>query len=231
MQMGRLADVVVAVCIPAVVSLVLAACGASGQTAPTSGGASATLTVQAELLKTVDASHVKVGDEIIARTDTSLELAGAKFPTGSTLLGHITEAEPSKLALVFDHIAVKKNAPVPATFSLRAVMMPHSPPQSAGEQMSPRAEGSGGTGVDQALQTPRGRGDMLRSPEAAAKDSAVTVFQGPRPVETGNGGVIGLSGVRLAVSSDPKVGATFQADKDQKLKLEKGLLVMFVVSK
>jgi hypothetical protein len=37
--------------------------------------------------------------------------------------------------------------------------------------------------------------------------------------------------LRLAVSSDPKVGATFQADEVQKLKLEKGLLVMFVVSK
>jgi hypothetical protein len=143
--MGRFADGVV--CTFVVGNLVLSAPGASGKTVPAGGGASAALTVQAELLKTIDASHVKVGDEIIARTHTSLELAGAKFPVGSTVLAHVTEAEPSKLALVFDHIAMKKNAPVAAAFSLRAVMMAHSPPQSAGEQMSPRAEGSGGTGV------------------------------------------------------------------------------------
>jgi hypothetical protein len=111
-------------------------------------------------------------------------------------------------------------------------MMPHSSPQSAGEQMSPRAEGGGGnTGVDQAIQTPRGRGDMLRSPEAAAQDSANTVFQGPRSVDTGSGGVIGMPGIHLQVSTDPKVAAVFQSDKDHTLKLEKGLLIIFVVSK
>jgi len=72
---------------------------------------------------------------------------------------------------------------------------------------------------------------MLRSPQAAVEDSAVTVFKGPSSVETGNGGVVGLPGVKLTVSPDPKAGATFQADKDHPLKLEKGLQVMFVVSK
>jgi hypothetical protein len=202
-----------------------------GQTPP-AGGAPADARLQAELLKTIDASNARVGDEVTARTITALEFGGAKFPSGAVVRGHVAEAAQSRLLLVFDSIAVKKNPPVAVGLSLRAVMMLKSPAQS--EQISPRAEGGGGsTGVDQALQNPGGRGDMLRSPAAAAEDSASTVFQGPRssePVKTMNGGVIGVPGVDLQVSSDPKAGAAFQADKDHKLRLEKGLQVMFVVS-
>ena len=72
---------------------------------------------------------------------------------------------------------------------------------------------------------------MLRSPQAAVEHSAVSVFKGPRSTETGNGGVIGLPGVQLTVSPDPKAGAAFQVDKDLKLKLDKGLQAIFVVSK
>jgi len=55
------------------------------------------------------------------------------------------------------------------------VLAPQSQPTDA--QLSPRAEAGGrGTGVDQGTQTRRG--DMLRSPEAAAQDSADTIFEG-----------------------------------------------------
>jgi hypothetical protein len=43
--------------------------------------------------------------------------------------------------------------------------------------------------------------------------------------------VIGLPGVQLTVSPDPKAGAAFLVDKDHKLKLDKGLQAIFVVSK
>ena len=71
----------------------------------------------------------------------------------------------------------------------------------------------------------------MRSPEAAAQDSAVTVFDGPSSVQAQNGDVVGLPGVQLRVSDDPKAGASFQVPKNRKLQLEKGLQVMFVVSK
>ena len=229
MRTGRVADAVGAVF---VVTVVLFAFRASGQTLPTGGGVSTALTVQADLLKAIDASHARVADEVTARTGAPLDLGGAKFPVGSTVFGHVTEAEPSRLVLVLDHIAVKKNAPVPATFSLRAVMMPHSPPQSTGDQISPRAEGGDRVaGLDPATVRSPTSSDMLRSPEAAVQDSAVTVFQGPRSVETGNGGVIGLPGVHLGGERRSQSRrATFQADKNQQLRLEKGLLVIFVVS-
>jgi hypothetical protein len=45
-----------------------------------------------------------------------------------------------------------------------------------------------------------------------------------------NGGVMGLPGVDLKVSADPKAGAAFEVAKNKKLQLEKGLQLMFVVS-
>jgi len=188
--------------------------------------------LQAELLKAIDASTAKVGDEVTLKTIQPLEFDGAKYPVGAIVSGHVTQVDASHLAVIFDHIAVKKNPPVPLGLSLRAAMMPPSPARSTGDQISPRAAGAGNTGVDPGIQSPRGRGDMLRSPQAAVEDSAVSVFKGPaHSVETGNGGVIGLPGVQLTVSPDPKASATFETDKDHKLKLDKGLQAIFVVSK
>ena len=193
--------------------------GLLGLDAQTSTPAGPTVTLQAELLKPIDAGHVKSGDEVTARTVSAVEVDGTKFPVGATVVGHVTKAEPNLLILVFDQIAVKKNAPVPLSLSLRAVMMPHETSPAMGERISPTAEAGPG-------------GGLLRSPQTAAQDSTVSIFDSSQhPVMAGNGGVIGLSGVRLLISSDPKIGSALQADPDRKLKLDKGLQLMFVVSK
>ena len=229
--MGRLAAAVVDFSILALIALSFSSPAAWGQAAPAAGEAPAGPRLQAELLKTIDASRAKVGDEVTARTVMPLEFNGAKFATGATVIGHVTEAGPSRLVLLFDHVVVKKSAPVGLGLSLRAVVMPTLTGRSTGEQISPRAQGLGATPGDPGTQNPLGGGGPMRSPGVAAQDSAVTVFQGPRSVETSNGGAIGLPGVQLGVSDDPKVGASFQVAKDHKLQLEKGLQMMFVVSK
>lgn len=199
---------------------------------PAASNPSSAPRLQAELLKTIDAAHARVGDEVTARAITPLEFNGSKFPAGAVVKGHVAEAAPNRILLVFDSIVVKKNAPVALGLSLRAAMMPKAAGQSA--QISPHAEAGGvNGGVDQALQNPGGRGDMLRSPSVAAQDSTNTVFQGPKqsePVMVVNGEVMGLPGIDLKVSSDPKAGAAFEVAKNNKLQLEKGLQVMFVVS-
>ena len=82
-----------------------------------------------------------MGDEVTARTVAPLEIAGMKFPVGAIVAGHVTKAEQNLLVLAFDHIAVKKDPPVPLGLSLRAVMMPQAPPHS--QQISPcRGRGS-----------------------------------------------------------------------------------------
>ena len=111
--------------------------------------------LQAELLKTIDATTAKVGDEVTLKTIQPLEFDGAKYPAGAILAGHVTQVDLSHLSLVFDHIAVKKNPPVPLGLSLRAVLMPQAPPRSTGDLISPTASALGGA--------PSGRGDLLRS--------------------------------------------------------------------
>jgi hypothetical protein len=180
--------------------------------------ASPTVTLQAELLKTIDASHVKPGDEVSARTVSPLEFGGTHFPVGATVVGRVTRAEPNLLILVFDQLMVKKTSS-PLSLSLRAVMMPHAASPAMADRISPAAEAGAG-------------GGLLRSPQTAAQDSAVSIFDSSQhPVMAGNGGVIGLSGVKLLVSSDPKIGSALQTGPNQKLKLEKGLQFMFVVAK
>jgi len=215
---------------------------ARGQALPQPGETSSGLHLQAELVKTVDAAHVRPGDEITLRTVMPLEFEGTKFPAGIAVKGHIAKAEPNRLLLVFDRVEAKQNTPVPLGLCLRAVMMPHAgsatPPDTSSE-VSPSAQAGGGNrGVDQGAQNQNGRGDMLHSPSAAAQDSSDTVYKGPGapkhgpgPVETRNGGVIGLEGVHLQVSDDPKAGAVFESDRGNKLRLEKGLQLLFVVTR
>jgi hypothetical protein len=174
-----------------------------------------TVTLPAELLKTIEANHAKVGDEITARTATALDITGIKFPVGALVQGHITKVEPNLLVMVFNQIAVKKEPPVSLGLSLRAVMMPQAPPKAMSQQISPSAEAANS-------------GGLLRSPTVAAQDSSVSIFDSSQhPVMAGNGEVVGLSGVKLMVSSDPKAGSAFQSEPAVKLKLEKGLQLMF----
>jgi hypothetical protein len=205
-----------------------------GQTPPANAGASPTL--QAELLKNIDVSHSRVGDEVTARTVIPLEAAGTNYPAGTTVQGRITDVGPNRLALVFDHLLPKKAAPIPVALSLRAVMMPHGTAAgqaaTGSDQMSPQSQSLGGgrasPGVDTAID-----GNLMRSPQAAARDSSDTTFKGPRPdsvVKTANGGVIGVPGLHLQVSSDPKVGSTFEFEKGSRVRLDKGLQMMFVIS-
>jgi hypothetical protein len=62
--------------------------------------------LQAELLKTIDASTAKVGDEVTLKTIQPLEFDGAKYPAEAILSGHVTQVDASHLSLMFDHIAV-----------------------------------------------------------------------------------------------------------------------------
>lgn len=202
---------------------------AGAQTSASTAGPATLPRLQAELLKTIDAGHAKAGGEVTARTVTELDLAGTKLAPGAVVKGHITDAAPDHLSVVFDSIVVKKKAAVPLGLSLRAVMMPHA--QST--PISPRAEGGGD---DSPIAHAPRTGGMLRSPTAAVEDSNDSVFRGPNaqaepaPVKTINGGVIGLDDVQLQVSDNPKAGATFRAIRKQKLQLEKGLQLMFVVT-
>lgn len=143
MRSNRLADKVLLTLALVILALSSTSC-VWGQTSPTPAAAPTGPKLQAELLKTLDASHTRVGDEVTARTITPLEFNGSKVPAGAVVKGHVAEAAPDRLLLVFDSIVVKKSASVALGLSLRAAMMPNSAAQSA--QISPHAEGGGARG-------------------------------------------------------------------------------------
>ena len=60
-----------------------------------------------------------------ARTVMPLEFDEVKFPPGAMIKGHVVQAEPMRLLLVFDSIEVNQSTPLSVGLTLRAVMMPH----------------------------------------------------------------------------------------------------------
>jgi hypothetical protein len=101
-QIRRPAQAAVTRLVIGTVTLGLFVAGVSAQTpaTPASPAASAPTgpTLQAELLKTIDASHAKAGDEVTARIVAPVEFDGAKYPAGAVVLGHVTEVDPTAWA-------------------------------------------------------------------------------------------------------------------------------------
>jgi len=205
-----------------VLSLLLATGCAYPQAAPPAKTQVAK-TLQAELTRSLEASKAKVGDVVTAETVTPLELDSMKVPLRTKVIGHVLTAEPNRLVLVFDQIVIKKDQSIPLKFSLRAVMMPQ-PAASLGDQMSPSALGGGGRYPGSAATN---AGNRERSPTDMTADS---VYMPQAGAETRSGSVVGLPGVELIVSDDPKTGTTLQTT-GRKLSLEKGLQMMFLVSR
>src|SRR6478672_8125014 len=86
-------------------------------------------TVQAELLKAVDAKKAKPGDEVVAKVTQEVK-ANDKvvLPKGSKVMGKVTQAQgrakgqdESELGLVFDSAVLKDGTQVPISFTIQAV--------------------------------------------------------------------------------------------------------------
>ncbi len=86
-------------------------------------------TVQAQLIKPVDARKNKAGDEVVAKTTQDVKSNGhVVLPKGSKIMGHVTEAKArakgqsdSSLGLAFDHAVLKDGTTVPVAFAVQAI--------------------------------------------------------------------------------------------------------------
>jgi hypothetical protein len=86
-------------------------------------------TVQAELVKPVDAKKNKVGDEVIAKTTHDVKSEGrVVIPKGSKLVGHVTEVKAhskeeatSTLGIAFDHAILKNGTKMPLALNIQAI--------------------------------------------------------------------------------------------------------------
>jgi hypothetical protein len=94
---------------------------ASSAAGKNSAGLSNGTTMQAELSHTLDAKKCKQGDAVYAKSTQDVKSDGhVVIPKGSTLVGHVTQAQArdkgqseSSLGIVFDHAVLKNGNEVP----------------------------------------------------------------------------------------------------------------------
>ena len=94
--------------------------------AQSSSGSTAALAPQTTLpiafTKTVDASHVKTGDPVVARTLQAVRLAnGQEVKAGTQVLGHVSEAQP----FVFDKTPYAKQKQAVLVVQFDSLTTPH----------------------------------------------------------------------------------------------------------
>jgi hypothetical protein len=101
----------------------------AGAQASTAGQLQAGSTVQAELVKPLDAHKNKVGDEVVAKTTHDVKSEGRVIvPKGSKLIGHVTEVKShskeqatSELGIAFDHAILKNGTEMPLALGIQAI--------------------------------------------------------------------------------------------------------------
>lgn len=108
--------------------------GSPAAIAPAGGPAiAANSHLQAELQKSLDVKHARVGDEVVLKTTSSIKQDGSVVvPKGSRLFGKVTEVQQrtkngaeSRLGLLFDRIE-GKDLSVPVTASIIAITNAHA---------------------------------------------------------------------------------------------------------
>ncbi len=141
-------------------------------------------TVQAELVKPLDAQKNKVGDEVVAKTTHDVKSGGHVIvPKGSKLIGHVTEVKAhrkdqatSELGIAFDHAVLKNGTEMPLTLGIQAIG--RSQASAAGiEDDSMTGASAGGMGSSSAKTSGGCGGGMLggvRSPAGGVVNTAGT---------------------------------------------------------
>ena len=166
-------------------------------------------TVQAELLKAVDAKKAKPGDEVVAKVTQEVK-ANDKvvLPKGSKVMGKVTQAQgrakgqdESELGLVFDSAVLKDGTQVPISFTIQAVANSSgamaqaaldAQASSTSISMANNAPGGGMAGrPGLGSQAQGAAGADLHAGNAASTDHGGQVTSSSR-------GVIGLPGLTLA---------------------------------
>jgi len=187
-------------------------------------------TVQAELVKPLDAHKNKVGDEVVAKTTHDVKSEGHVIvPKGSKLIGHVTEVKAhskeqasSELGIAFDHAVLKNGTEMPLALAIQAIG--RSQASAAATQDEPVMMGGDGSAMGSSSARPSGGGGMVGGARSTAggvvntagstvgstTGAAVNTAGGAGGAVSGSlsstsHGVVGLQG--LSLSSDTSTAA------------------------
>ena len=169
--------------------------------------------VQATLTKPVDARRAKPGDSVTARTDRDAKAAdGTTVPRGSTLVGHVTQAQPkgsagatsgarseSTLGIVFDKAILKNGREVPLNLAIQAVSTART---AGGAAMDDSGAGMSAAGTAAALGGGAGRGLV-----SGVSGSAMGTVGAAGGFGRGIGGRFGASGGGMSSVVSRSAGA------------------------
>jgi hypothetical protein len=197
-------------------------------------------TIPVQLTKSLDAKKLKAGDEVIAKTSVPLQGNGVTIPSGSKVIGHVTQAQArskgdpqSSLGIVFDKIELPGGKELPMQGYIQAIAPSPAPVPSAGPaggdtiaRQGPGDQGSTLPGPNSTLGGVRpnnpGSAPNQGAPNQGAPDQASTNQPPPYQPPLLNPNSQGVVGIKhLALGKDSVLTTN---DKD--LKLESGTQIL-----
>ena len=204
-------------------------------------------TIQAELVKSVDARKNKVGDEVVAKTTHDVKSDGhVVLPKGSKLIGHVTtvkahskEEANSELAIAFDHAILKDGTEMPLALSIQAIGRGQASAAAADDTMasgggSPGPSGGhnyGGGGMGGARSA---AGGVLNTANSAVGTTAHTTGAAggavSGPLSGSSQGVVGLPGLSLSTQTSASTNASVISSRGSNVHLDSGTEIVLQVS-
>jgi hypothetical protein len=187
--------------------------------------------VQAELVKSIEAGHVQVGDPVYAKVDLAWNNSACKLREGAILKGRIVTQTPrskgagsSGIALLFDsgQCGGREMKPLPLTVAALLAPDPSRGSSLFSDQQSPPLNEAVGLGLSQ-----EGSGSPMRSMLAAAQTVMLEPPRNKPPQLVMPGQVSGLGDVKLAVGSGPEGSSVLTSEKHN-LRLESGSRLVLV---
>jgi hypothetical protein len=199
-------------------------------------------TVQAELVKSVDAKKCKVGDEVLAKTTHDVKSGGhVVIPKGSKLIGHVTEVKAhskeqanSELGIAFDHAILKNGTEMPLALGIQAIGRSQASATGmeedtmatggAGTMGSSGARASGGGGMLGGVASTAGTVVNTAGSTAGAAANTAGAAGGAvsGSLSESSHGVVGLPGLSLSTQTSTSANASVISSQGSNVHLDSG---------
>jgi len=191
-------------------------------------------TIQAELVKPIDAKKSKVGDEVSAETTQDVKSGGkVVVPTGSTLVGRImgvrlqnNEQTTSQVGIAFNRAILKSGKEIPVALSIQAIGRSSQPAASAAA--SARAgtvpRGASSTRAAVVNTSAHHTGTLVNTADHAG--AAVNAS-----LSANTQGVVGLPGLSLFSQTTTFATASVISSRDNNVHLDSGTGMILRVNK
>lgn len=198
-------------------------------------------TVQAELVKPVDARKNKVGDEVVAKTTHDAKSEGhIVIPKGSKLVGHVTEVRAhskeqatSNLGIAFDRAILKNGTEIPLALGIQALGRSRASAAameddtmtagSTGALGSSGARASGGGVLGGVRSTAGGVVDTAGGTAGSAVNAGGAAGGGVSgSLSARSQGVVGLPGLTLSTQTSTSANASVISSPGSNVHLDSG---------